>query len=234
MFKRLLSCVIVLLLLVICSFADLDNSDDVEVVSGLNRDFVIIIDAGHGGFDGGAVAFDGTLEKDLNLSIANKMDDCLSILGYKTVLVRSDDSATNNPDDKGVSAKVSDIKNRVALMKKYADSVFVSIHMNKYSTTQPHGAQVFYSAFDKSKELAQLLQVSVAERVQPDNKRVIKPAGNNIYLLKHATVPSVIVECGFMSNHDELKKLKTTDYQTEIAIALALGVVEYVNTIKGL
>ena len=232
MLKRLLCCIIVLTFLVLCCFIKSEIvSDDVAAVGDLKEEFVIIIDAGHGGFDGGAVAFDGTLEKNLNLSIALKLDFCLSALGYNTVLVRSDDSATNDPDDKGVSAKVSDIKNRVALMKKYPNSIFVSIHMNKYSTTQPHGAQVFYSAFGKSKELAQLLQSSVADQIQRDNKRVIKPAGNDIYLLKHATVPSVIVECGFLSNLDELKKLKTNDYQTKLAVALTFGVVEYVNTI---
>ncbi len=231
MLKRLLCCTIALTLLVVCCFVDLEDfSDDVATAGELQQDFVIIIDAGHGGFDGGAVAFDGTLEKTLNLSIALKLDVCLSVLGYNTVLVRNDDSATNNPNDIGISAKVSDIKNRVAMMKKYPNGIFVSVHMNKYTTTQPHGAQVFYSGVDNSQNLALLLQNSIARRVQPDNKRIIKQAGKDIYLLKHATIPSVIVECGFLSNPDELKLLKSDSYQTQIAVALAFGIVEYVNT----
>ena len=180
----------------------------------------------HGGFDGGAVAHDGTIEKDLNLKIALKLDSVLRASGFKTVLVRSDDSSTNDPTD-GEKAKVSDIKNRVKLMSKYKNSVFVSIHMNKYSTTQPHGAQVFYAKTEGSKELAGLLQASVSTHVQTDNKRVIKPTTKDIYLLNHAIVPAVIVECGFLSNPSDLKNLKDDGYQLKIATALAYGIINY-------
>lgn len=190
---------------------------------------VIIIDAGHGGFDGGAVASDGTIEKDLNLAIALRLDALLRASGFKTVLVRSTDKATNNPGD-GEKAKVSDIKNRLKLMDKYPNGIFVSIHMNKYSTTQPYGAQVFYSGFEGSQDLATLLQASVATHVQTDNKRVIKPTTKDIYLLSHATVPSVIVECGFLSNPDDLKNLKDSNYQLRIAISLSYGIIEYMES----
>lgn len=187
---------------------------------------IVLANSGHGGFDGGAVAHDGTVEKELNLKIALKLDAVLRASGYKTVLVRSDDCSTNDPTD-GEKAKVSDIKNRVKLMSKYKNSVFVSIHMNKYSTTQPHGAQVFYAKTDGSKELAGLLQMSVATYVQTDNKRVIKPSPKDIYLLNHATVPAVIVECGFLSNPSDLKNLKDDGYQLKIATALAYGIINF-------
>ena len=190
---------------------------------------VIIIDAGHGGFDGGAVASDGTVEKDINLSIALKLDALLRVSGFKTMMVRSTDTSTNDPND-GEKAKVSDIKNRLKLMNKYPNGIFVSVHMNKYSTTQPHGAQVFYSNFEGSKDLANLIQTSIATHVQTDNKRVIKPTTKDIYLLNHATVPSVIVECGFLSNPDDLKNLKDSDYQLRIAISLSYGIIEYIKS----
>ncbi len=183
----------------------------------------------HGGFDGGAVASDGTVEKDINLAIALKLDAVLRCAGYKTVLVRDTDTATNDPTD-GEKAKVSDIKNRVKLMQKYPDSVFVSIHMNKYSTTQPHGAQVFYSKISGSEELARSIQTSVATHVQTGNKRVIKPTTKDIYLLNHAVVPSVIVECGFLSNPKDLSDFKNFDYQLKIAISLSYGIMDYIKS----
>lgn len=184
----------------------------------------------HGGFDGGAVAADGTIEKDLNLEIALKLDAVLRALGYSTVMVRTSDVATNDPSDNGKSAKSSDIKNRVALMKKYPDSIMVSIHMNKYSTTQPHGAQVFYAVSEGSDVLAQCIQQSVAAHVQTDNRRVIKKTTKDIYLLYNAVVPAVITECGFLSNPQDLANLKNEDYQLKIATAVAFGIIEYFGT----
>ncbi len=236
MFKRFLVGFLSILVVVISSVLIYDKGNVFNVlslslkVSGSysNSERVIIIDAGHGGFDGGAVAYDGTVEKDLNLAIALKLDALLRASGFKTVMVRSGDTATNDPTD-GDKAKVSDIKNRVKLMTKYPNGIFVSVHMNKYSTTQPHGAQVFYSKVEGSKDLALFLQTSVAEFLQTDNKRVIKPAGKDIYLLQHASVPCVIVECGFLSNPKDLADLKSEDYQLKLAMALSYGIINYEN-----
>lgn len=206
------------------------SSDDSVAVSGNAGLRCIIIDAGHGGFDGGAVAADGTVEKELNLEIALKLDAVLRALGYSTVMVRTTDISTNDPSDNGRSAKSNDIKNRVALMKKYPDSIFVSIHMNKYSTTQPHGAQVFYAVSEGSDVLAQCIQQSVAAHVQTDNRRVIKKTTKDIYLLYNAVVPAVITECGFLSNTQDLANLKNEDYQLKIAMAVAFGIIEYFGT----
>ncbi len=229
MFKRLVCGILCLIVVAVISLFGATESmfiSDIVSATATKEPFRIIIDAGHGGFDGGAVAHDGTVEKELNLKIALKLDAVLRASGYKTVLVRSDDCSTNDPTD-GERAKVSDIKNRVKLMSKYKNSIFVSIHMNKYSTTQPHGAQVFYAKTDGSKELAGLLQASVATYVQTDNKRVIKPSPKDIYLLNHATVPAVIVECGFLSNPSDLKNLKDDGYQLKIATALAYGIINF-------
>ena len=155
--KRFTLAVAMLLCLVLLSGLFVTGEKSANVSAKATQRYTVIIDAGHGGFDGGAVAPDGTLEKDLNLSVALKLDSVLKIMGYDTVLVRDTDVST--ADDKGTerSQKVSDIKARLRLTEKYKDALFVSIHMNKYTSPQPHGAQVFYSQVDGSKELAECI-----------------------------------------------------------------------------
>lgn len=228
MLKRVVCGLFVLLLICVCSMFFIYDYRrlvmvDAEVISA---EQVIIIDAGHGGFDGGAVASDGTIEKDINLDIALKLNDLLMAFGYKTIMVRTDDTSTDDLDVSG-SKKASDIKNRVKLMQKYENSIFVSIHMNKYSTSQPNGAQVFYSLFGDSKNMAESIQSSIAGLLQVGNKRVVKPTTKDIYLLSHATVPAVIVECGFLSNPSDLANFKDDDYRKKMAFCIADGLINY-------
>lgn len=225
--KRFTLAVAMLLCLVLLSGLFVTSEKSANVSAKATQRYTVIIDAGHGGFDGGAVAPDGTLEKDLNLSVALKLDSVLKIMGYDTVLVRDTDVST--ADDKGTerSQKVSDIKARLRLTEKYKDALFVSIHMNKYTSPQPHGAQVFYSQVDGSKELAECIQRSITAGVQTDNKRVVKKTTKDIYLLYHAVIPSVIAECGFISNPDDLLKLKSDEYQLKMAAAIAAGINDY-------
>ncbi|MFR7854630.1 MAG: N-acetylmuramoyl-L-alanine amidase [Acutalibacteraceae bacterium] len=225
--KRFTLAVAMLLCLVLLSGLFVTGEKSANVSAKATQRYTVIIDAGHGGFDGGAVAPDGTLEKDLNLSVALKLDSVLKIMGYDTVLVRDTDVST--ADDKGTerSQKVSDIKARLRLTEKYKDALFVSIHMNKYTSPQPHGAQVFYSQVDGSKELAECIQRSITAGVQTDNKRVVKKTTKDIYLLYHAVIPSVIAECGFISNPDDLLKLKSDEYQLKMAAAIAAGINDY-------
>lgn len=225
--KRFTLAVAMLLCLVLLSGLFVTGEKSANVSAKATQRYTVIIDAGHGGFDGGAVAPDGTLEKDLNLSVALKLDSVLKIMGYDTVLVRDTDVST--ADDKGTerSQKVSDIKARMRLTEKYKDALFVSIHMNKYTSPQPHGAQVFYSQVDGSKELAECIQRSITAGVQTDNKRVVKKTTKDIYLLYHAVIPSVIAECGFISNPDDLLKLKSDEYQLKMAAAIAAGINDY-------
>lgn len=189
---------------------------------------IIVIDAGHGGFDGGAVAPDGTNEKDLNLEIALKLEDIMTACGFDVVMVRTNDTSTDSSGESIRSKKVSDMKNRLDLMNKYANSVFISIHLNKFETTSPNGAQVFYApSADGSQKLAERIQASIAKMVQPENNRVIKSGTKDTYLLYNAKVPAVIVECGFLSNAGDLANLKTDDYQKRLAFAIASGFLNY-------
>lgn len=192
----------------------------------------VIVDAGHGGFDGGAVASDGTKESDLNISVALKTASFLKILGIKPMLTRSGDEALNLSEGTIREMKVSDMNNRLEIMKSYPDAVFLSIHMNKYESSLPHGAQVFYSPQANSAEFAEILQSSLKENVDKNNKRTIKAADKNIYLLYRSPMIAVIAECGFLSNESELERLKSRSGQTDIAFALAAGTAEYLKKVE--
>ena len=189
----------------------------------------VIVDAGHGGADGGAVALDNTAEKDYNLQIALKLRDLLVLNGFEVIMTRTEDVMTCN--DGLISLrqkKVSDIHNRFTLTQKYSDAVFVSIHQNKFEDTAQKGTQVFYSANNfKSKILAEEIQKTVISKTQPDNKRAVIKSGTEIYILYHSQIPTVLVECGFISNNEDLNKLKTDEYKTQLAMLIAEGIMKY-------
>ena len=189
----------------------------------------IIIDAGHGGFDGGAVAGDGTVEKDINLNISKKIYEMLKLAGFDVIMTRDGDNATDNTDSDVISErKKSDLKERLKIINENPDAIFVSVHLNKYTTSTASGAQVFYSPNnDNSSKLGQSIQSSVISLLQKGNTRTIKKGTKSTYLLHNAKIPSVIVECGFLSNNNELKLLKSEDYQSKMAFAIFSGIQEY-------
>jgi len=201
-------------------------------VSADGSEPIIIIDAGHGGFDGGAVADDGTVEKDLNLQIALKLNDILRMAGYKTILTRTDDTPTSDPDAKTIREKKhTDLVNRMKLIEETPNAYFVSIHQNMFGVSSYWGSQVFYSGNNPESEiLAKNVQQSIRELLQPNNKREIKKSGKSIYLLYYAEKPAILIECGFMSNGPELAKLKNEDYQKKLAFAIFCGINEYFNS----
>ena len=191
---------------------------------------LVIIDAGHGGFDGGAVAEDGTTEKQLNLEISEKLKDVLTIYGFKTMLTRSSDEALSNGDEKsGRAAKTADLKKRVAIANANADNaIFVSIHQNKFDSAKEKGFQVFYKNGNESARLlAESVQSSVCRNIQPQNKRVAKPDNRKVFILENIKLPAVIAECGFISNSEDLAMLKSDDSQMLIAFCIANGISEY-------
>ena len=190
----------------------------------------VVLDAGHGGEDGGAEV-EGVLEKDINLSIARKTADILRLSGYRVKEVRTEDISVYSDDSETLrEKKVSDLNNRVRMFNEDADAVAVSIHQNKYDNSKYHGAQLFYSTNDPdSADLARAIRTSVVMLLQNDNTRELKPAGKDIFILKNAEVPAVIVECGFLSNAEERQKLTDETYQQEIAYAIAMGVIDYQN-----
>ena len=189
---------------------------------------VIIIDAGHGGADGGAVASDGTREKDINLNIAKDVRALLVSLGFECVMTREEDVMLS--DGSGGSAKMSDLKQRVALTDG-KDCIFVSIHQNKFPQDTCSGTQVYYSKNDPNSEtLANAVQECVRTYVQPLNTRRTKPAGSEIFVLDRCRVPAILIECGFLSNPAELLKLKDTEYQKKLSCAIAAAVSTYITS----
>lgn len=189
---------------------------------------VIIIDAGHGGMDGGATGVGGVIEKDINLAIAQKLCSLAQLGGYDVIMVRSTDRSVHEEGITGVrKQKVSDIHQRLALAKKYPNAVFVSIHQNYFPQQSSWGTQVFYSTENvQSRVLAQKIQDNIREALQPDNKREIKAAGNNLYLLSHMSNPAVMVECGFISNPEDSQRLLKADYQQQLAFKILQSVTE--------
>ena len=191
----------------------------------------IVIDAGHGGEDGGAVSENGVLEKDINLSIANDTSALFYMLGFDVTQTRTTDIALDNGEDTIRKRKVSDMKKRLEIFNFSEENTVISIHQNKFSESKYHGTQIFYSPNNpKSKQLADSIKYSVKGLLQPDNERECKKADSGIYLLKNTNNPAVIVECGFISNGEECKNLLDSQYQKQMAYSITAGFLSYYNT----
>ncbi|MDP4152270.1 MAG: N-acetylmuramoyl-L-alanine amidase [Bacillota bacterium] len=185
----------------------------------------VIIDAGHGGFDGGAVADNGVVEKDINLSIAKKLETILLKQGIAVIMTRSDDVAL-------ASSKAEDTRARVQLMKTHPEAIYVSVHCNKFGQSQYKGLQTFYSQNAKEgKLLGECIQGAVKD-LQPENKRESKVADRSIYILKHAPICATIVECGFLSNSEDLKNLQDPLYQDNIADVISKGINNFYSQLE--
>ena len=183
-------------------------------------DKVIVLDAGHGASDGGAVGQSGVLEKELNLSIALRLQKLLEKTGATVIVTRADDKPI-------AENKRSDMRLRKNIKENSGADIFVSIHMNKFPQSKYSGAQVFYSADEESKALGEAIQKSLTDILNPSNNRVAKSAGESIYLLKKSDVPSVIVECGFLSNPEEEHLLTQEEYQEKVAWSVYAGITSY-------
>lgn len=182
---------------------------------------VVVIDPGHGGFDPGKVGTKETLEKDINLAIAKKVEKLLSDNGYTVSMTRTEDVALCSGNES--SKKLTDMKNRVALIEKADPALVVSIHQNSFSAGTK-GAQVFYyTGSEEGKRLANILQGSIRDAVGDDNHRVEK-ANDSYYMLRKVSCPLVIVECGFLSNPEEEALLCDEKYQEKMALGICEGI----------
>lgn len=187
----------------------------------------VIIDAGHGGEDGGAVGKNGTLEKNLNLEISKKLKSKLIENGFNVIMTREDDVMLSDPEEKK-NKKRSDLNNRIKISREAENGIFLSIHMNYFDSPNEKGAQIFYSPNnEKSSVLAGFIEKEL-KTVNTDNKRVSKPSDNRIYIMKHIKIPALIIECGFISNREEEKLLKDSNYQDKIVAAVVNGIKKYI------
>lgn len=192
---------------------------------------IVVLDAGHGGEDGGATGSNGTTEAELNLQITLKVQKLLEQNGTTVILTRSNENAIYDLDAKTLKQKkVSDIKNRVKIGNSSSADIFVSIHLNKIPQQQYYGWQCFYKdKNEQSEKLAKSIQNSLNEAIQKENNRLAMKI-NNIYIVKNVEIPISIVECGFLSNPQEEQELQQEEYQNRIAWGIYTGICEYFST----
>ncbi len=190
----------------------------------------IAVDAGHGGMDGGAVGYDGTLEKDINLQVAKKLKKLLKSGGAKVIMTRTKDESIHDSSAKTVrEQKRSDLLKRKTIASDQGTDIFISVHMNKFEQSQYRGAQIFYADNEDSRHLAGCIKERIVPVSEKSEEREIKPAYSTMYILNGTSRPAVIAECGFLSNPEEEQLLNDSDYQDKIANALYLGICDFVN-----
>ena len=224
LFALVLSCVFVLEHI-------LDSSLYVSASTESESGKIIIIDAGHGGEDCGAIGKNGAYEKALNLQLASELYAELTTRGYTVVMTRTEDKMLYAPEEnvKGIR-KISDLKNRVKIAEEYPDALFISIHMNTYAAERYHGFQAYFNSGDPNSQiLADTIQKTVRTTLQPDNGRAIKDGGE-LYILKNAPTTTVLLECGFISNSEECEKLCEKEYQKQLSFSIVCGIIEYIES----
>lgn len=208
-------------------------------VVGFHADFfekkgLVVLDAGHGGEDGGASSADGILEKDINLAIALQLEEYLKLHHFDVIMIRDGDYSVGDQSLPTVSErKRSDTKRRLQAIEEAGECIFISIHQNHFSESKYDGAQVFYSGNrEESAVLAEAIRKNIVGALQPENHRENKKAESNIYLLDRCHVPAVLVECGFLSNPAEAAKLNQKAYQKDMAAAIYNGLIDYLQEIE--
>lgn len=209
------------------SNADSYNPEALPTVAQTNgKDIVFILDAGHGGMDGGCSSAEGVPEKGINLNIMLALRDWLEAFGYRVEVTRDTDRSIHDQGIEGIAnQKSSDMDNRLALFNQYDNAVCISIHQNQFTDTKYSGAQMFYANTNsESERLAQSLQTQFHEQLQPQNNREIKLCGSELFLCYYCENPTVMVECGFLSNPDEAALLTTEEYQYKVAFTIFSGI----------
>lgn len=205
------------------------SNTDIPVFSDTHTP-VILLDAGHGAPDGGAVGISGTLEKDINLAIAKITGEVLEGRGYTVIYTRLDDNGIYDKNSDTIrEMKVSDMHARREIMEKSRADLFISIHMNSFESATPRGLHIFYSAqHENIKPLAQSLQNKISA-ITNAPAHTVKTISNDLFLMKNPPLPCILAECGFLSNPEEEKLLNDSNYQAKIGWAIADSVCSYFN-----
>lgn len=188
---------------------------------------VIVVDAGHGGIDGGASSKSGILEKDVTLKIAKQLRDYLQEAGALVIMTRETDRDLADENIRRIrERKVQDLKKRVDIINNSSADLFVSIHLNAIPSPKWRGAQTFYNrTIEENEKIAKFIQSEIRRNLENTN-RVARPIGN-VYLLKKAKIPGVLVEAGFLSNEEEALLLGTEKYQQKVAATIYQGILRY-------
>ena len=182
----------------------------------------LVLDAGHGGEDGGAVSLTGVPESQINLAIVLDMRDILGLYGVEPLLLREEDISLHTGDANTLREKKrSDLKNRTAAIEAVEGGTLISIHQNTYPGSRYHGTHVFYAPTDGSQALADHVQNSIKTALQPDNERAVKQIPDTVYIMNHITCPGILIECGFLTNPAEEAMLRDPDYQRKLSAVIA-------------
>ncbi len=182
----------------------------------------LVLDAGHGGEDGGAVSITGVPESRINLSIVLSLRDVLGLYGVDPILLREEDISLHTGDANTLREKKrSDLKNRTAAIEAVEGGTLLSIHQNTYPGSRYHGTHVFYAPTDGSQALADHVQNSIKTALQPDNERAVKQIPDTVYIMNHITCPAILIECGFLTNPAEEAMLRDPDYQRKLSAVIA-------------
>ena len=195
----------------------------------VQRLHTVIVDAGHGGIDGGATSCTGVLESKINLEIALCLNDLLTLLGHDTQMVRTTDTSVYTEGKTIAAQKVSDLKERVRIVKETENAILISIHQNTFSDSRYGGAQVFYGAGEGSNTLAGRLQTLFTQTVNKGSNRKSKPA-SGVYLLENIDKPGILIECGFLSNPKEEALLRSKEYQQQLCMVIASALSDFLRT----
>lgn len=215
-------------LIAVASFAGSRAVTTITEALPIERSHVFVIDAGHGGLDGGATSCTGVLESKINLDIALRLNDLMHLLGMETLMIRTTDISVYTQGETIAAKKVSDLKERVRIVNETENAVLISIHQNTFSDSRYYGAQVFYAGDPKSAALAEKMQAQLITAVNPESHRKPKKA-DGIYLMEHVDCTALLVECGFLSNAEEEAKLRSDAYQKKLSCVIAATLSHYIQ-----
>lgn len=194
----------------------------------IEREHCIIIDAGHGGVDGGATSCAGILESAYNLDIALRLNDLFHLLGYDTRMIRTTDISVYTKGESIAQKKISDLKERVRISNETENALLLSIHQNNFSDSRYSGAQIFYSGTEGSAALARQLQTEMIRTLNPGSNRKSKKS-DGVYLMEHIACTGILIECGFLSNVQEEALLRSKEYQQKLCCVIASTVDSYLS-----
>ncbi|MBQ8903720.1 MAG: N-acetylmuramoyl-L-alanine amidase [Oscillospiraceae bacterium] len=229
-FLGLLSCCVVVLAI---SGAVRSAEKSESTMATASDKQVILLDAGHGGIDSGGVGINGAYEKDINLSIVKNLGALLTLSGYEVVYTRTEDISIYDNGVEGIrNQKISDMENRLEIIERYPESIFLSVHQNQYTDKAYFGGQMFYTTNNSGNfRLATIMQNKFAE-LQTGNDRNVKLIDNNLYLFKNTKQPALLIECGFLSNENDAANLSTPEYQKKVAFTIYRGLTEYLTEVQ--
>ena len=229
--KILMIAALLAALLLPCLIGEVPDGDWAVSAHKVENTPVIVLDAGHGGTDGGAVSEDGLIEREINMEITQRLALMMTFCAQRVVLTRTDSNSLASPDAATIKEeKRSDLANRVTLVNSLSNATLISIHQNSLpGHPKVSGAQVFFNNTASARHLAESVQRQLNGYHNAGNEKLSKQIDSSVYLMREAVCPAILVECGFLSNPTEARALCTEQYQKQLVLAIAAGYLSYTN-----